>query len=56
MWLECRFLDTDVDGSEPQKHQYAVSFSKTHYQRSFGRLNCEMSTRWAQHPEGCSVL
>ena len=41
---------------EPRQHQYVVCFSKTLYPRCFSRLNCEMSTRWGQPREGCSVL
>ena len=40
---------------EPRQ-QYVVSLSKTLYPRSFSRLCCEMSTRWGQPQDGCSVL
>ena len=45
-------LDTEV---EPRQ-QYVVSSSKTLYPHCFSRLSCEMSTRWGQPREGCSVL
>ena len=35
---------------------YVVSLSKTLYPYCFNRLSCEMSTRWGQPREGCSVL
>ena len=40
---------------KPRQHQYVVSFSKTHYPHCFSRLICEMSTRWGQPREVCSV-
>ena len=40
---------------EPQ-HQYVLSLSKRFYPHCFSRLSCEMSTRWGQPREGCSVL
>ena len=40
---------------EPQ-HQYVFSLSKRLYPHWFSRLSCEMSTRWGQPREGCSVL
>ena len=40
---------------EPRQ-QYVVSLSKTLYPHCFSRLSCEMSTRWEQPREGCSVL
>ena len=40
---------------EPRQ-QYVVSLSKTLYPHCFSRLSCEMSTRWGQPREGCSVL
>ena len=55
MWLECRFLDTEVDGSNPV-YLYVVSSCKTLYPHCFSRLSCEVSTRWVQPREGCSVL
>ena len=41
---------------EPRQLQYVVTLSKTLYPRCFSRLSCEMSTRWGQPREGCSVL
>ena len=38
------------------RHQYVVSLSKTLYQHCFSRLSCEMTTRWGQPREVCSVL
>ena len=38
------------------RHQYVVSFCKALYPHCFSRLSCEMSTRWGQLIEGCSVL
>ena len=38
------------------RHRYFVSMSKTLYPHCFSRLCCEMSTRWGQPCEGCSVL
>ena len=40
---------------EPRQ-QYVVSLSKTLYPQCFSRVSCEMSTRWGQPCEGCSVL
>ena len=40
---------------EPRQ-QNVVSLSKTLYPHCFSRLSCEMSTRWGQPREGCSVL
>ena len=40
---------------EPRQ-QYVVSLSKTLYPHCFSRLSYEMSTRWGQPREGCSVL
>ena len=53
-WLECRFW---IEGRlfEPRQ-QYVVSLSKILYPHCFSRLSCEMSTRWGQPREGCSVL
>ena len=48
-------LDTKDRRFEPQ-HQYVLSLSKRLYPHCFGRLSCEMSTRWGQPREGCSVL
>ena len=42
--------------SMTRQHQYVVSLSKTLYLHCFSRLSCEMSTRWGQPREGCSVL
>ena len=39
-----------------RRQQYVVSLSKTLYLHCFSRLSCEMSTRWGQPHEGCSVL
>ena len=36
--------------------QYVVSLSNMLYPHCFSRLSCEISTRWGQPPEGCSVL
>ena len=41
---------------EPRQHQYFVSLSRTLYPCCFCRLSCEMSARWGQPREGCSVL
>ena len=38
------------------QHQYVFSLSKRLYPHCFSRLSCEMSTRWGQPREGCSVL
>ena len=38
------------------RNQHVVSLSKTLYPHCFSRLSCEMSTRWGQSCEGCSVL
>ena len=38
------------------RNQYVVSFSKILCPHCFSRLSCEMSTRWGQPREGCSVL
>ena len=40
---------------EPRQ-QYVVSLSKTLYPHCFSRLICELSTRWGQPSNGCSVL
>ena len=40
---------------EPRQ-QYVVSLSKRLYPHYFSRLSCEVSTRWGQPREGCSVL
>ena len=48
-------LDTKGRRFEPQ-HQYVFSLSKRLYPHCFSRLSCEMSTRWGQPREGCSVL
>ena len=40
---------------EPRQ-QYVVSVSRTLYPHCCSRLSCEMSTRWGQPREGCSVL
>ena len=48
-------LDTKGWRFEPQ-HQYIFSLSKRLYPHCFSRLSCEMSTRWGQPREGCSVL
>ena len=48
-------LDTKGRRFEPQ-HQYVFSLSKRLYPHCFSRLTCEMSTRWGQPREGCSVL
>ena len=40
---------------EPRQ-QYVVSLSKILYLHCFSRLSCEISTRWGQPREGCSVL
>ena len=40
---------------EPRQ-QHVVSLSKILYLHCFSRLSCEMSTRWGQPREGCSVL
>ena len=48
-------LDTKGRQFEPQ-HQYVFSLGKRLYPHCFSRLNCEMSTRWGQPHEGCSVL
>ena len=48
-------LDTEVDGSNPSISMF-FSLSKTLYPHCFSRLSCEMSTRWGQPREGCSVL
>ena len=34
----------------------SVSLCMTLYPHCFSRLSCEMSTRWGQPCEGCSVL
>ena len=41
---------------ESRQHQYAVSLSRRLYPLCFSRLSCEMSTRWGQPREGCSML
>ena len=38
------------------RQQYVVSLSKKLYPHCFSQLSCEMSTRWGQPLEGCSVL
>ena len=38
------------------RHLYVVSLSKALYTHCFSRLICELSTRWGQPREGCSVL
>ena len=38
------------------RQQYVASLSKTLYSHCFSRLSCEISTRWGQPREGCSVL
>ena len=38
------------------RHKYVVPLSKTLYPHCFGRLSCEMSTRWGQPRVGCSML
>ena len=48
-------LDTKGRRFEPQ-HQYVFSLNKRLYPHCFSRLSCEMSTRWGQPREGCSVL
>ena len=48
-------LDTKGRRFEPQ-HQYVFSLSKRLYPHCFSRLSCEISTRWGQPREGCSVL
>ena len=48
-------LDTKGRRFKPQ-HQYVFSLSKRLYLHCFSRLSCEMSTRWGQPCEGCSVL
>ena len=48
-------LDTKGRRFEPQ-HQYVFSLSKRLYPHCFSQLSCEMSTRWGQPREGCSVL
>ena len=45
MWLECQFLDTEVDSSKPW-HQYVVFLNKILYLHCISRLTCKMSTRW----------
>ena len=57
MWLECQFLHTEVDGSNPgisirNHNEYVVSLSKTLYPHCFSRLSCEMSTTWGHSREG----
>ena len=55
MWLECRFLDTEVGGSNPGStvccvlEQDTLSAFQSHF-------SCEMSTRWRHPREGYSVL
>ena len=52
--LECRpWIQTLTVQSQ---HQYVFSLSKILYPHCFSRLSCEMSTRWGQPREGCSVL
>ena len=48
-------LDTEVDGLNPSISMF-FSLSKRLYLHCFSRLSCEMSTRWRQPHEGCSVL
>ena len=38
------------------RHQHVVSLRKTLYPHCLSQLSCEMSTRWGQPREGCSVL
>ena len=38
------------------QHQYVFYLSKRLYPHCFSRLSCEISTRWGQPREGCSVL
>ena len=38
---------------KPRLHQYIVSLSKTLNPHCFGRLSCEMSTRWGYHRDEC---
>ena len=54
MWLECRFLDTEVDGSNPGIRK-VVSLIKTFYPYCLSPLSREMSTRCGKPREGCSV-
>ena len=53
MWLECRFLDTEVDGSNPGISILCLSALYPHF---FSRLVGEISTRWRKPREACSVL
>ena len=46
--------DTKVAGSNLSINMF--SLSKRLYPHCFSRLSCEMSTRWGQPREGCSVL
>ena len=50
MWLRCRFLDAEIDSSNPGC--ISMSLSKTLNLRCFSRLSCEVSTRWGQPREG----
>ena len=55
MWSECRFLDTEVDGSNPGIVCCVigiVSLSKTLYPHCLCRLSCEIITRREQPREG----
>ena len=55
-----RLVRMSVSGYRGQRfeprHQYVVSLNKTLRPHCFSRLSCEMSTRWGQPREGCSVL
>ena len=52
--LRMSTLDSNV--AVQSQHQYVFSLSKRLYPHCFSRLSCEMSTRWGQPREGCSVL
>ena len=54
MWLECRFLDTDVNSTNPGISM--LSLGKSLHPHCFSQLICEMSTRWGQPREGYTVL
>ena len=56
-WRSAQNVDFGYKGRgfEPQ-HQYVFSLSKRLYPHCFSRLSYEMSTRWGQPREGCSVL
>ena len=49
MWVRCRFLDTEIDGSNHGYISVFVSMSKTLYLHCFSRLSREISTR-REHP------